>query len=80
VRASASSSPPPYFVDVEHSNVVVVRSAHDGSQRALLRAPIAWSQAAEPLQEAVAGSGDGMVFVAALADDPPTGRRCSGSA
>jgi len=61
-------SPPPFYVDGGNS-LVVVRATATGDKTGSVWAPHAWAYMTHQLQDAVAGSADGKVFVAAFVND-----------
>jgi hypothetical protein len=65
---AAGRSAPPYEVE-GGSSLVIVRSTATGDKTAALWAPHDWSYQTHVLEDGVAGSADGKVFVAAFTED-----------
>jgi hypothetical protein len=65
---ASAVSPPPFYVDGGNS-LLVVRATVTGDKTGSVWAPHAWAYMTNQLQDAVAGSADGKVFVAAFVND-----------
>jgi hypothetical protein len=67
---ATASSPPPYYVQ-QQTNVMIVRSTKTSRKTEAFGAPYPWNYVTTPwgVEDAVAGSANGKVFVAALTDE-----------